>query len=218
MDNALRLRDLRAVADLDQFARRAQRLDENAAVSVAAHGPVAVVTASPLYGTGLNDKAPTLLAVKVLELAEPSTVRFVSPAQAITDRAARMRSTDDTVLRVPPVEVLEVWAAITPPRAGWAPVAQADATRVGEIARAGIERVRAGVPDVAGELAVHELRARVWSVAEDDLAGFVSGVAFALEGFGFLAEGQPVALSTNGRWQRASAAFGDVIARPSRNA
>lgn len=216
MDNALRLRDQRAVADLDQFARRALRLDENAGISVAAHGQVAVVTASPLYSTGLNDQAPTLLAVKVLQLSEASTVHFVAPAQAVTDRTARLRSTDDTVFRAPPVETLEVWAAVTPPQAGWAPLAEVTSARVTEIARAGIERVSAGVPDVAGELAVHELRARIWGVSEDALAGFVSGVAFALDGFGFLSDGQPVRLSTNGRWQRASAAFGDVIARPSR--
>jgi hypothetical protein len=185
-DARLRLLDQDAVDDLAQFAARARRLDEHAALWLRATGTLLVAMASPLFSARLGDDTPTLVAVKVLPLARPGTADYVTEAQAIADRTARMRSEDDTLLRPPPVEVHEVWTGIAPPRGGWSPVAVVSESAVREVARAGIAEIAAGAPTGSGELAVHELRGRVWGRPADALGGMTAGLAFALDGFGFL--------------------------------
>ncbi|MCD7100826.1 hypothetical protein [Pseudoclavibacter sp. 13-3] len=222
----LHLLDAHAVADLAQFVARARRLDDQAAVWLSAHERALVATASPLFGAGLTDAAPTLLGVKVLPLAQPARLQYVVQAQALSDRLVRMGREADTTLRTPPVEVHEVWAAVTPPRTGWQRVAEVSVEQVRAAARAGIDEIAKGVPEVAGELAVHELRGRVWGRAADALAGLTQGLAFTLDAFGFLpsqpsisaqparhSQSHTVHLFQNGMWQRAAAPFGDAIVR-----
>lgn len=217
----LHLLDAHVVADLEQFVARARRLDDGAAVWLSAHDRALVATASPLFAAGLSDAAPTLLGVKVLPLAKPARLQYVVPAQALSDRLVRMHREGDTTLRTPPVEVHEVWSAVTPPRSGWQCIAEVSVEQVREVARAGIDEIAQGVPELAGELAVHELRGRVWGRSADALAGLTSGLAFTLDAFGFLPSQQEqtgiVRLFHNGMWQRAAAPFGDAIVRlPSR--
>jgi len=235
------LPDAAALADLQTFVGRAKQIDPGGAVRLAAHGEVLAISAAALHGGG----GPTVLAMRVLALAEPSDADVTVSVAALTDRFA---FTDRTLapqplsapnagapirLTLPTVTATgATWAGMVPPRTGWSLEGVVRVAELRHAARAGIEQVAAGTPQVAGAAAVTKLRAQVWGRPLPGHQELPAGTAFAAEVFGFLgtarsgsgldadevfdqeADQDAVSLHRAGRWWRLSTTRGHVLARP----
>lgn len=212
MTQAWALADADTTADLATFLGRALRLDEAGATRVQAVGPVAAVYVCALDGQGL----PTVLGLRTIALAEPSTLDAVVSTRALLDRLNRAEN--GTMLQRPPVDLHAPWAGILPPRSGWAERAHLDADELRRIAEAGIAEIASGTPDHAGSSAVARLRAMIWSrpvpVSSTQAAPEVpAGAAFAAHALGFLRAGSPVQVAAVGPWTRLTTPAGFVLSR-----
>ncbi len=116
MSASLALTSPEDLADLGTFALRAKGIDADGAMRLQAYGGVLAATVGIRAGTGILGDG-TILGMRLVALRTPSEVDVTVPLAAITDRTARGGS----VLEVPPVEQPAKWAAVTPPRSGWAP-------------------------------------------------------------------------------------------------
>jgi hypothetical protein len=76
------LPDVAALTDLQTFVGRAKQVDPGGAIRMVAHGEVLAVYAGALHGGG----GPTVLALRVLTLAEPSEADVTVPLAALADR------------------------------------------------------------------------------------------------------------------------------------
>jgi hypothetical protein len=228
----LLLPDLASLSDLKTFVGRARQIEDGGAVRMLAQGPVLAMYASALHGGG----GPTILALRVLSLAEPADLDVTVPLSALTDRFARIdrllagaRPTPKSVgrpieLPIPPTTATNAsWAGIAPPRTGWNLEAMVPLALLRSAARSGIDEVAAGVPTHSGSAAVSRLRGLIWGrpLLGPEGPAVPAGVAFAAETFGFLgpatadpAEDAPT-LHSAGRWWRLSTARGHVLARAS---
>jgi hypothetical protein len=233
------LPDPAALNDLQTFVGRAKQIEPAGAVRLAAHGLVLAAYASALHGGG----APTVLAMRVLALAEPSDVDVTVPVAALTDRFAladRALATQRLTPQPPPIRLSlpsmtatgATWAGMVPPRSGWSVEGVLRVSDLRRAARTGIEEVAAGTPQIAGAAAVTKLRALVWGRPLSGHAELPAGTAFAAEVFGFLgnsrssggidsdevfdqeADQDAVSLHRAGRWWRLSTTRGHVLARP----
>jgi hypothetical protein len=240
MTEELLLPDPAALADLQTFVGRAKHIDPAGAVRLVAHGLVLAVYAGALHGGG----APTVLAMRILALDEPSDVDVTVPVAAMTDRFALVdrarpsrtvlhQDAEPIRLALPSMTATgATWAGMEPPRTGWSVEGVVRVADLREAARAGITEVAAGTPQVAGAAAVARLRALVWGrplAGHDELP---AGTAFAAETFGFLGSSRSsggvdadevfdqeaaqdvVSLHRAGRWWRLSMSRGHVLARP----
>jgi hypothetical protein len=237
MTPELVLPDAESAADLQTFLARARKLDDGAVVRLVGQGGVLAVYAAALHGPG----TPTVLALRVLALAEPAAVDTTVPALSLVERFRHQDrlagsnggppahdSGSPVRLPVPPAEVPSAgsagWAGLLPPRSGWSVQGVLDLRDLRRAARAGITEVAAGTPDLAGSAAVTRLRAAVWGRPLAGLADLPAGAAFAAEAFGFLGPDHPehpgtpdddtVSLHRAGRWWRLSTTRGHVLARP----
>jgi hypothetical protein len=235
----LMLPDPAALTDLQTFVGRAKQIEPSGAVRLAAHGLVLAAYAGALHGGG----APTVLAMRVLALAEPSDVDVTVPVAAMTDRFALADRTLASSQRLIPPSPIRLalpsmtatgatWAGMEPPRTGWSVEGVLRVSDLRRAARAGIEEVAAGTPQIAGAAAVAKLRALVWGRPLPGHAELPAGTAFAAEVFGFLgssrssggidsdevfdqeADQDAVSLHRAGRWWRLSTTRGHVLARP----
>ncbi len=237
----LLLPDVAVLADLQTFVGRAKQIDPGGAVRLAAHGEILAVYAAALHGGG----APTVLAMRVLALDEPSDVDVTVPVAALTDRFALIERTLAPARLTPqnggvPIRLVlpsmiatgATWAGMVPPRTGWSVEGVVRVSELRRAARAGIEEVAAGTPQIAGAAAVAKLRALVWGRPLPGHHELPSGTAFAAEIFGFLgaarssggidadevfdqeANQDAVSLHQAGRWWRLSTTRGHVLARP----
>jgi hypothetical protein len=167
------LPDVAALTDLKTFVGRARQIDPAGAVRLVAHGPVLAAWAAALHGAGL----PTVLAMRVLALTEPSEADVTVAIGALTDRfahtdrllaarpSARPSARDDGPVRLalPPSTATNAsWAGVVPPRTGWSVEGVLRLVDLRRTARAGMDEVAAGTPPVAGAAAVSRLRAAVW--------------------------------------------------------
>jgi hypothetical protein len=240
MTPQLVLPDAAASADLHTFVGRAKQLDPGAAIRLVAHGRVLAVYASALHGAG----GPTVLAMRVAELAEFSDTDLTVPVAALIDRLASIDRSVPTAqppggvgapvrLSLPPTSATGAsWAGMVPPRTGWSVEGVARVEDLRRAARAGIDEVAAGTPQLAGAAAVARLRAMVWGRPLSGHTDLPAGTAFAAEVFGFLGPARQVAapgsgpgaeqgaaedavsLHRSGRWWRLSTTRGHVLARP----
>lgn len=233
------LPDAAALADLQTFVGRAKHIDPAGAVRLVAHDLVLAVYAGALHGGG----APTVLAMRILALDEPSDVDVTVPVAAMTDRFAlveRARASQRIGTPAGPIALAlpsmtatgATWAGMEPPRSGWTVEGVVRVAALREAARAGIAEVAAGTPQIAGAAAVARLRALVWGRPLAGQAELPAGTAFAAEVFGFLgnsrssggldadevfdqeADQDVVSLHRAGRWWRLSTTRGHVLARP----
>lgn len=204
----LHLADLPSFRDLGTFVGRAKRLDPDGAARLVGHGSVLAAYVSPLHGGGL----PDVVGLRTFHLAEPSTLDVVVDLAALTDRFAR--GTDSPQLAVPPAPATGVtWAGVSPPREGWTTVGHVSSAALREVARAGIQEIADGMPDVAGAAAVNRLRAGVWNRPIPDVGDDVpAGVALAAHGLGFLEDGSVEVLQA-GPWHRLTTSRGHVLVR-----
>ncbi|MCD5348724.1 hypothetical protein [Kineosporia mesophila] len=218
------------------FVGRARKVDDGGAIRLVAQGQVLAMYACALHGAG----GPTVLALRVLTLAEPVQVDATVPLAAMADRFARIdrllagaRPTPRSVgrpigLPVPPTTATNAsWAGMAPPRSGWNVEGVVPFDLLRGAARTGIDEVAAGVPAGSGAAAVAKLRGIVWGrPLLEGAAGLPTGAAFAAETFGFLGrtashvdllappEEDVATLHSAGRWWRLSTTRGHVLARP----
>ena len=217
MTSSLRLLDPQTFADLGVYVARARRLAEDGAARMVGHGPVLAVYVAPLHGGG----GPTVLGLRTLALAEPSSLDATVALAALGDRLAAVPdpgwSGAGVPLAVPPTSATGAsWAGVSPPRSGWDPVGLVEPQLLRDVAAAGIAQVADGTPDAAGAQAVARLRALVWGAQIPGMPGVPAGVAFAVEALGFLGQGpdaEPAALLRSGPWVRLTTAAGHVLGR-----
>ncbi|MBT0772231.1 hypothetical protein KIH74_25020 [Kineosporia sp. J2-2] len=228
----LLLPDLGTLSDVRTFVGRARQVDENGAIRLVASGPVLAMYAAAVHGGG----GPTVLALRVLTLAEPAEADATVPLASMADRFARIdrlmagsRPTPKSIgkpleLPVPPTTATNAgWAGVVPPRSGWSLDGMVPCPVLRTAARAGIEEVAAGAPTGSGASAVARLRALVWGRPLLEGSPVPAGVAFAAQVFGFLGAGAPepgsgwgddvATLHSAGRWWRLSTPRGHVLAR-----
>ena len=212
---ALLLPDVEALGDLETFVGRARRVDPDGAARLVASGKVLAAYVSPVHG----GDGPVVLALRVLDLAEPAALDVTVPLAALLDRFGRARQAASAPypLPVPPTRVNEAWAGVAPPRSGWDAYGLLDAGVLRAAAERGVREIADGVPAGAGAQAVAQLRARVWGrplgAEPSDLPDVPAGIAFAADALGFLDDAEPVALYRRTPWVRATTPRGHVLAR-----
>lgn len=215
MSGVLHLSDPETLADLATFTGRAATLDEDGAIRLQADGSTLAAWVGVRKGRGLLGEG-TVVGLKVLPLAAAARVDTVVPLRAVLDRVARLRPRAVTAFDIPPTTVRTSWAALTPPRSGWAPLGTVPIATLLTAARAGIEEVATGTPSGAGAAAVELLQQRVWSRAVDNVTGgadgLPAGAALGIHALGF-GVGVDAAVFGTARWHRVSTPVGHVLVR-----
>lgn len=210
MSDALVLTDPDAMADLGRYAARAVALDPEGALRLQAVGSVLAAWVGVLPGQGLFGDG-TVLGLRTFALAEPADLDVSVPLRAVTERTAR---TDlGARFPLPPTRAFPPWAALSPPRGGWAEVGTVTATELVEAARTGITEIGSGAAPGAGALAVADLRARVWGRPLGTQPELPAGAGFAAYGLGFLTPDATVSLHRAGPWRRLTCPGGYVLMR-----
>ncbi|MFB9777621.1 hypothetical protein [Brevibacterium otitidis] len=214
---SIRLAETQALTDWETFASRAHRIDESGAMRLSATGDVLVVSVAPLYPHGLGDATPLTVGTRMFRLSDTGLdgLDVVVPTVAICDRFARLRSTGEESMPIPPQEIQVAWAGIAPPRGPWMPVGELADAELITAAEAGIAEVAAGTPQMAGIHAVTGLRRRVWGrplpgAFEDRLP---AAVAFAMYGLGFAHPAGMTSVFEAPGWLRLSSPRGHVLTR-----
>jgi hypothetical protein len=210
----MQLADGDTVADLTTYLARARTLEDDGAVRLQAHGRSLAVWVGVLKGRGVTGQG-TVLGLRVVGLSEAAEVDDVVPLSAVTDRLARMRDAGSVALQMPPMTRRTSWAAISPPRSGWAPLGEVPVTGLNETAQDGIAEIAQGAPEGSGAAAVESLRQRVWArslPAAGGADGLPAGVAFGAYALGFLV-GEFAQVFGAGRWFRVTTPAGHVLVR-----
>ncbi|GAC1491044.1 MAG: hypothetical protein NVS2B15_10110 [Pseudarthrobacter sp.] len=209
LTQSLRFTDPRDLADLRTLVTRAKTIDDGA-IRLQASGSVLAAYVCVLRPRLLGESTPTILGLRTIGLAEPSTVDATVALSAVLDRLARAGE-DDVELPVPPSTVTESWTGVSAPRTGWERIGPLQDAELRRAAEAGITEVAGIVPAQPGALIVNNARAAVWGRSLDD-SGLPAGAAFAALTLGFLADGEQM-LYRAGRWFRVSGPRGHVLAR-----
>ena len=167
---------------------------------IAGSGVLAVYVAV-LYPAGLLDESPTVLGLRTFVLTNPDTFDSVVPVSSLLSRLERVQSAvTDAAAPVTvslPAEVHTVtWAAISPPRGGWATLPGTSSALLESVARAGIDEVAAAIPAGTGEQIVHRVRSEVWGREIEGLEHVPAGAGFAAFSLGFLGAADFAADST----------------------
>lgn len=211
--NQLVFADRQVVADLRTFVARA-RAAEDGAVVLQASGRVLAAYVCILRPRALGEATPTVLGLRTMPLAGSAEVDTTVSLASVSDRLARMAE-NDVVLSVPPTTITESWAGVLPPRSGWLEEGPIEAGMLLDAARAGIREVAETVPNSPGALMVNNARGAIWGrPIEGAGVPIPAGAAFGAFALGFLKQGEPVAVLTNGRWIRISTPVGHLLARP----
>lgn len=217
MTQVLHLADRETASDLATFVMRARTLEEDGAIRLQADGSTLATWVGVRKGRGLMGEG-TVVGLRVLPLAAPvdAPIDVIVPLAAVSDRLARQKDAVSSVLEVPPMTVRTSWAAVTPPRAGWAPLARVPVADLVEVAKSGIAQVAEGTPPGAGAIAVEQLREKVWNRSIDGnlggADGLPAGAALGLYALGF-AVGDEAAVFGTARWHRVSTPVGHVLVR-----
>ena len=209
LTRSFRFADPRDLADLKTFVTRAKAIDDGA-IRLQATGSVLAAYVCVLRPRLLGESTPTILGLRTMALAAPSTTDVTVALSAVLDRLARAGE-DDVELPVPPSTVTESWPGVGATRSGWELVGPVSDASLRETADAGMASVAGIVPDNPGALIVNNARAAVWG-KEMDESGLPAGAAFAALALGFLADGDQK-LYRAGRWFRLTGPRGHVLAR-----
>ncbi|MHC6593676.1 hypothetical protein [Arthrobacter sp. C152] len=209
LTSSFRFADPRDLADLKTFATRAKAI-EDGAIRLQAAGSVLAAYVCVLRPRLLGESTPTILGLRTMALAEPSSTDVTVQLGAVLDRLARAGA-DDVELPIPPTTVTESWTGVGAPRGGWQLVGSLNDAALRTAAEAGIAEVAGIVPEKPGALIVNNARAAVWG-RELDNSGLPLGAAFAALALGFLADGDQK-LYRAGRWFRLTGPRGHVLAR-----
>lgn len=217
MSTAFTLQDSQALDDLATYLSRAGRVEDGSVRLIAGGGVLAVYVAI-FYPSGLLDESPTVLGLRTFAI--PGTEEFdaVVPVGSLLQRLETRRSeVADAAAAVPvtlPMQVHTVsWAAISPPRGGWAPLDPTTATVLDQVAREGIDEVAAAIPTGTGEQIVHRVRSEVWGRPIPGLEHVPAGAGFAALSLGFLGDDPDVKIFETGPWTRLTTRRGHVLAK-----
>ncbi|TLM86205.1 hypothetical protein FDW83_00035 [Pseudarthrobacter sp. NamE2] len=209
LTSSFRFADPRDLADLKTFTTRAKAIDDGA-IRLQAAGSVLAAYVCVLRPRVLGEATPTILGLRTMALAEPSTTDVTVTLSAVLDRLARAGE-NDVEFPVPPTTVTESWTGVGAPRGGWELLGSVSDVELRQAAETGIAEVAGIVPDRPGALIVNNARAAVWG-RELDSTGLPAGAAFAAFALGFLADGDQQ-LYRAGRWFRLTGNRGHVLAR-----
>jgi len=217
------LPDPLALGDLATYLGRAGRV-EDGSVRLIAGGGVLAVYVAVFYPVGLLDESPTILGLRTFSIggaADGSAEEFdvVVPVGSLLTRLERLKdeSTDVTaeVIVTLPMQVNTVtWAAISPPRGGWAPLEPTAAGLLERVAKEGIDEVATAIPTGTGEQIVHRVRSEVWGRPIRGLEHVPAGAGFAAMSLGFLGDDDAaVKLFETGPWTRLTTTRGHVLVK-----
>ncbi|MBO1902884.1 hypothetical protein J4H92_13110 [Leucobacter weissii] len=175
-------------------------------------GTVLAVFGCTQAPASLLDRLPVVLVLRSFELAArpDEDVDAVMPARSLLDRIARL-GVIGLELELPEVSTTAAWAGVLPPLGGWNPVGRLDAASLEAVAREGMERIAAALPESPGEAVVRTVRERVWG--QEIAPGLPAAAAFAAESMGFLGGVPPLRLSRSRSWTRLASERGDVLVR-----
>ncbi|GAB3284811.1 hypothetical protein GCM10027449_29180 [Sinomonas notoginsengisoli] len=210
-DTVLDLGDPRAVADLRLFLSRARAVDDGA-VRLQGVGSVLAAYVCVLGARVIGEATPTVLGLRTMSLARPATVDTTVSMSSVFDRLARLGETG-TALEVPPTQMRQSWAAVSPPRGPWEPDGEVAGDAVVSAAAAGIAEVAAAIPEQPGAAMVQSVRAAVWSTDMQSSPGLPRGAAFAAQVLGFAVPGEFLYRFACGPWLRLSSSRGHVLCR-----
>ena len=135
-----------AAADLSTYISRARSLDIQAAIRLTARGSVLAVFACSLAPETMLDNTPTILGMRALNLAKPSTLDIVVDSAALLERLARIEESE-MVLYLPPVTVHTEWAGKAAPQQGWEKLGTIDADEFRRASREGLAAVEKALPE-----------------------------------------------------------------------
>ena len=212
MTSFLSLAEQADAADLSVFLQRAARLGCEH-VRLVSSGRALVATVAVLTKQGLLDTDPTVLGVRVFELAEGATpVDTLVLIAGVQERLAR----EVHEFPLPVGQAGIAWAGVTPPAGNWVELGQVDSAQLVAVAEAGIAEVAAA--NGLGIKIVDEVRRSTWgramfTVGDADELTVPAGAAFAAFGLGFIPEGEQLALSASGPWARLTSSRGHVLSR-----
>ncbi len=210
MTHTLRLTNLHALPDLASFLGRARRINDGA-TRVIATDRFLQVYVGVFLPRGLLDATPTVLGLRVFELAEPANFDEVVPLEAFISRVERAQ-VEGNDLRLPSPSPSITWSAITPPRDGWQRKLGVSADTLRMSAEEGVVRVKEAIPDSVGEAIVQKVRAEVWGAPIAGKKRIPAGAGFAADALGFLTE-RSLSVHTVGNWIRLSAKHGYVLVK-----
>lgn len=209
----LLLGDVGTVSDLRTFVTRA-RVADDGAIRLQGAGHVLAAYVCVMRSKLLGEGTPTVLGLRTMALAAPSTVDVTVSLASVADRLARMGA-EDLSLPVPPMTVHESWAGISAPRGAWQEIASIPAEKLIEVAKAGVQEIGQIIPVNPGALLVNNVRASVWGRPMEGVPGEIpGGAAFAAYALGFVAPGEIGTVYTSHNWLRISTARGHILVRP----
>jgi len=210
MTHTLRLTNPQALPDLANFLGRARRINDGAARVIATDRFLQVYV-GVFLPRGLLDATPTVLGLRVFELAEPAAFDEVVPLEAFMSRVERAQMEGEE-LRMPSPSPSISWAAITPPRDGWQRKLGVSADVLRSAAQEGVLKVKEAIPDSAGEAIVQKVRAEVWGAPLAAKKKIPAGAGFAADALGFVTD-RSLSVHTVGNWIRLSAKHGYVLVK-----
>ena len=202
----LRFADLEDVEDLRNYVRRALSVDADGAIRLRSHGATLAAYVGVLPGHGLLTTG-AVIGLRVMALEEPADVDVTVSLASVRERLAKV---DATSLWVPPTTVQVGWAAMSPPRSGWEPVAPLSISDLKTTAVKGIAEIAHATTEGSGALQVTALRQRVWARDSDTTPPIPAGAAFAAYALGFLTQ-DTARVFAHGRWTRLSTTTGHVL-------
>jgi hypothetical protein len=215
--SAFTVPDSLTLGDLATYLGRAGRVEDGSVRLIAGGGVLAVYVAI-FYPAGLLDESPTILGLRTFSIGAGEEFDVVVPVGSLLMRLERLK--DDVVDPTAAVSVtlpMQVntvtWAAISPPRGGWSPLAPTVAALLERVAKAGIDEVATAIPTGTGEQIVHRVRSEVWGRPIRDLEHVPAGAGFAAYSLGFLGDETEVKVFETGPWTRLSTKRGHVLVK-----
>ncbi|MEC5181818.1 hypothetical protein [Arthrobacter sp. CG_A4] len=207
------LTDAQTAADLRAFVARARSADDGA-IRLQSAGTTLAAYVCLLRPRQLGEQTPMVLGLRTMKLAESADADVTVSLAAVSDRLARMGD-DGIELPLPPVNVTESWAGISPPRSGWTPVTEVPTDLLIRTAKDGVREVAGILPVNPGALIVNNARGAVWGRPIPDSAKEIpAGAAFAGYAVGFWVPGESAAVYEAARWLRISTGHGHILVRP----
>jgi hypothetical protein len=217
MSSTFTLVDALALRDLQVYLGRAARVEEGSVRLIAGGGILAVYVAV-FYPLGLLDEAPTVLGLRTFALKGSDAFDAVVPVRSLLERINRLvekiEDESSPIVATLPMEVHTVtWAAISPPKGGWATHSPTHSGILESAARAGIDEIAEAVPTGTGQQIVHSVRSEVWGRPIDDLEHVPAGGGFAAFSLGFLGgdASDEVRIYETGPWTRLTTPRGHVL-------
>ena len=197
--------------DLRIFLERLTRVGQPE-VRMVTRGQTLAVYGCTQMPRGIMDSVPVVLVMRAFALttAPELPVDTTVQSRSVLDRIARL-GIIGLALDTPDVTTIVSWAGVLPPQTGWSTLGAIDGSSLAQVAKEGITRVAALLPQDPGEAVVHTVRSSVWGM--EIAPGVPAATAFAAESMGFLGGDEPLRLTRTQAWVRLSSDRGHVLVR-----